>query len=88
MKRVQGIDRDISKERVIGKFILILIMIAVYYINKPTETERAIKNGTKTLTCEFSDGYRDIPKDKFVGYDDESGYWLFTNGQAKNCEIR
>jgi len=46
-----------------------------------------IKNGDKKLECLFNDGWRDIPKEKFVGIDDVNGRWIFSNGSAKTCEI-
>lgn len=45
-----------------------------------------VQSGEVQLECEFSDGWRDVPKDKVVGLDDISGRWIFTNGSASNCK--
>ena len=48
-----------------------------------------VQNGSKTLECEFTDGWRTVPADKVVGIDDVHNRWLFTNGSvaARNCEV-
>lgn len=45
------------------------------------------KDGRKTLECYIDNQYKAIDPDKIVDYDDESGYFIFTNGYAKNCRV-
>lgn len=51
------------------------------------DTLKKLQSGEYKLECMFSDGWRDIQKDKIVGIDDEKGYFLFTNGYARTCKI-
>ena len=78
-------------EKSLELFIVIIGAIGIFMVlvllSQPTQIENDVKNGTKTLSCEFSDGWRDVPKEKIMGLNDETGYWYFTNGSARNCEI-
>lgn len=66
---------------------LLIVASALYAGLSTPQIVTDLKSGDKSLECLFSDGWRDIPKDKIVGLDDVSGRWLFTNGSAKTCEI-
>ena len=48
-----------------------------------------VQNGSKTLECEFTDGFRVVDGSKVVGIDDVHNRWLFTNGSVamRNCEV-
>ena len=48
-----------------------------------------VQNGTKTLECEFTDGFRAVDGSKVVGIDDVSNRWIFTNGSVatRNCTV-
>lgn len=61
-------------------------MMLFTQIDLEPKLHKDIKSGTVILECEFNDGWRDVPKEKFVGRDDMTNRWLFTNGSAKNCE--
>jgi len=67
---------------------LTIFFILIVFCFPESEIEKSVKSGDKTLTCEFSDGWRDVPPEKIVGYNDETGYWSLTNGYAKNCEVQ
>jgi outer membrane lipoprotein-sorting protein len=63
-----------------------LVVLSVQAFSEP-KIVTELKNGTKTLECEFTDGWRVVPSEKIVGLDDVSGRFIFTNGSAKTCEI-
>ena len=65
---------------------ILFIALSVSAFSEP-QIVTDVKNGTKALECLFSDGWRDIPKDKVIGIDDINGHWIFTNGSAKTCEV-
>ena len=46
-------------------------------------------NDDEILICHIKsiDSYRVIDRNKIVEYDPDTGYWIFTNGYAKNCYI-
>jgi len=67
---------------------IMVLFSLIAILSKPSQIEIDVKSGTKTLTCEFADGWREIEPEKVVGFNDENGYWTFTNGYAKNCEVR
>ena len=75
----------LSRNMLIGFPILLLVLMI--FLPEP-QIVQDVKSGDKVLTCEFSDGWRVIPKDKIVGLNDENGYWSFTNGFARNCEVQ
>jgi len=70
-----------------GSIIVFALLFAIGYILPENEAVSNVKSGNWELTCQFSDGWRTIPKDKVVDLDDVSGTWIFTNGSAKHCEI-
>ena len=65
----------------------ILLLGAIAILAQEPQVVTDLKEGKKTLECQFDDGWRTVPKDKIVGLDDEHGGWIFTNGYARNCEI-
>ena len=65
--------------------VLLLAVLSGIAFGEP-QVVTDIKNGNNRLECMFSDGWRDIPKDKFVGMSDR-GAWLFTNGSARTCRV-
>ena len=71
---------------ILGLSVLAIIGLSLSAFNEP-QIVTDIKNGDKQLECLFGDGWRTIPKEKFVGINDVNGYYLFTNGSAKTCEI-
>jgi len=71
---------------IIGIGLLAIIGLSLGAFSEP-QIVTDIKNGDKQLECLFSDGWKTIPSEKFVGIDDMNGRWLFTNGSAKTCEI-
>ena len=65
--------------------ILGILIIMNLYIEP--QLLKDVKSGKYTLTCQFKDEWRDISKDMIVNYNEDSGYWEFKNGYAKNCEV-
>jgi hypothetical protein len=59
-----------SKQRglIIISFVVIIQIILLIVITKTIEIE--VKSGNKTLSYEFSDGWRIVPKEKIVGLND------------------
>ena len=75
-----------QKNIIIVIFVLIFVMLVLPSVFVDNKIVKEVKTGEKTLTCEFSDGWRDVPKEKIIGLNDNNGYWEFTNGYARNCE--
>ena len=71
---------------ILGLSALAIIGLSLGAFNEP-QIVTDIKNGDKQLECLFGDGWKEIPKEKFVGIDDVNGRYLFTNGSAKTCEV-
>lgn len=65
---------------ILGSLIHIMNKEDQDYINK-------FKTGQLVLECQMKDGWEVIDPDKIKGFDDETGYFYFTNGYAKNCEV-
>lgn len=66
--------------------IMIVVIIGLSVFSEP-KIVTELQSGEKSLECLFTDGWKDVPKEKIVGFDDVNGRWLFTNGSATNCEI-
>ena len=69
----------------IGAFLGLTLVTLTAFQTPQVVTD--VQNGTKTLECEFTDGWRTVPAEKVVGIDDVSNRWLFTNGSASHCEV-
>ncbi len=67
--------------------VIVFIALSVSAFQEP-QIVTDVKSGSKTLECEFHDGWRVVPQDKIVGLDDMSNRWIFTNGSVagKNCD--
>ena len=61
-------------------------LILLSYLTPQPEIFVKVKNNELTLECEFEDGWRTVDADKVISYDEETGYWTFTNGYAKHCD--
>ena len=73
-----------------GKFMIMLLFLIItelMILVEPPQIVKDVKDGTKTLECEFSDGWRVIPPEKILYLDDVTGRWIFTNGSAGTCEV-
>jgi len=66
---------------------LSLIIAFIFILNRPSKTVSEVKSGKLTLYCEMHDGWRAIDKDKIITQDNQ-GYWIFTNGAARNCTTK
>ena len=67
------------------------VFLGCYVYSKLDFTEeivKQVKSGDKTLYCLFSDGWREVPKEKVIDRETENGYWIFDNGYAKTCKVR
>ena len=62
---------------------LVLLTIAVYILHITSITSE-VKSGKKILICNC----KVVSPAKIVGFNDNTGYWTFTNGYARNCIIR
>jgi hypothetical protein len=72
-------------------FLLVIVFLGSYSLSKLDLTEeivKQVKSGDKTLYCLFSDGWREVPKEKVIDREAENGYWIFDNGYAKTCKVR
>jgi len=66
-----------------SKLMVVAILIMIYEILSSTNITSEVKSGQKILVC----NYETVPPNKIVGFNDNTGYWTFTNGYAKNCKI-
>lgn len=72
----------------LSALIITLVSGALLFLSSANDdTLQKLQSGEYKLECMFSDGWKDIPKDKIVGIDDEKGYFLFTNGYARTCKV-
>ena len=67
--------------------LLFLIITGLMILVDPPQVVKDVKDGTKTLECEFIDGWREVPQEKILYLDDVTGRWIFSNGSAANCEV-
>jgi len=82
------------KERIIKKpgykivAGIAIIIAAIVYINKIDNSYiNKFKNGELTLQCNINGTLKTIDPEKIQGFDDETGYFYFSNGYAKNCIV-
>jgi len=73
---------------IVGSSFVTLFLVWVYLImfSEP-KMVTDVKEGRSTLMCQMKDGWREIDSTKVVALDN-SGYWIFTNGYAKNCTVK
>ena len=63
------------------------VLAAIIVLRVTSPYHKLMGNTHLHLVCDFSNGYREVPKSKIIALDDESGYWVFSNGSAKDCSI-
>ena len=63
------------------------VLAAIIILRATSPYYKLMGNPHLHLVCDFPDGYREVPKSKIIALDDESGYWVFSDGSAKNCSI-
>lgn len=51
------------------------------------QINKDVKSGRAILSCQFKDGWREVPADRFVKLHTDPQFWEFTNGYAQNCEL-
>jgi hypothetical protein len=73
-------------EKIIIAFSVVSIVLFVKVLISEPAVVTDVKSGKAVLTCQMSDGWVEIDKSKVVSLD-SSGYWIFTNGYAKNCSV-
>ena len=81
---------DITKDMlrtIIIAFSIVLISALFSGCSMKPQIVQDVQNETKTLECEFTDGWRVVPADKVVDLDDMTNRWIFSNGSASNCEV-
>ena len=67
--------------------LLLAVLLAVAFLSwQDKSLLKQVQAGNKTLACEFKDGWRVVKPDLIVDLVD--GVWVFSNGSAKNCEVR
>lgn len=72
-----------------GSALLIAGSLLAALDQQDKKLTEAIKSGDKALYCTFSDGERQIDKDKFLKVEEFDGVLVFkfTNGSARNCTV-
>ena len=71
-----------------GIFIVLsILMLASLFLSDNDETLPLADDEILICHIKSIDGYRVIDRNKIVEYDPDTGYWIFTNGYAKNCYI-
>jgi len=71
--------------RYLGIIALVVVLFTGLKHTDPVYKLKSNKN--LQLQCLFQNGYRIVPKNKIIAYDDEQNVWAFNNGYAKNCEV-
>jgi len=71
------------------RYLGIIALVVIMFMGiKYTDPVYKLKNNKNLqLECLFKNGYRIVPKNKIIAYDDEQNTWAFSNGWARNCEI-
>jgi len=67
--------------------ILIVLALIVVYCKKFNIVNELKNDNNLELFCLFKNGYRKIPKNKILTFDDSNNVWIFTNGYARSCRI-
>lgn len=70
---------------------VVIVLLGNFTLSRLDLTEGVVKDvkaGNKTLYCLFSDGWREVPKERVIDREAENGYWIFDNGYAKTCKVR
>ena len=65
---------------------IVSLSLTMWYLNTTSLTTK-VKSGSKILVCDIDGAYTRIPPKKIIGFNDQTGYWSFTNGYARNCSI-
>lgn len=68
------------------KLILAVVAVVAIVFLWRTDIETQVKNGTKTLRCQFDDGWRTVPANRVQGFD--GARWYFDNGSASRCTVK
>jgi len=66
--------------------IIVMVLLLVYY-KKFNNVDELKSNDNLELVCLFKNGYRKVPKNKIITFDDSNNVWIFTNGYARSCRI-
>jgi len=72
--------------KVVGAIIIVILLGWINH-NITNSYIKHFKNGDYILQCDIKGEWKTINPDKIVGFDDETGAFIFTNGYAKNCEV-
>lgn len=63
-----------------------IIGLSSFASAKSEEALLDVQSGKKILSCHFKDGFREVQKEKVIGFND--GIWEFEDdGYAKSCEL-
>ena len=68
-----------------AKLTLALVAVVAIVFLWHTDIETQVKNGAKTLRCQFGDGWRTVPANRVQGFDGTR--WYFDNGSASRCKV-
>lgn len=68
--------------------VLLVAALAIMWATSVNDrkTLELATSGKAVLYCLMSDGWRQIPADKIKAFDGER--WVFTNGSARQCEVK
>lgn len=76
--------------RVLTKLIFVLagFTAILWFLDQDARRiSQDVKSGRAILSCQFEDGWRQVPADRFVKLHTDPLFWEFTNGYAQNCEL-
>lgn len=74
------------KSIVIGLLVAVVVgMISLYYMD--SSLLKMVKSGEVSLQCHIGEGYKKIDPSKVVDFYPDQGYWEFTNGGSKSCQV-
>ena len=68
-------------------FIVAVVLAFAYFLDyQDRKVLESVTQGNKNLECYIGHQFKDIPKEKILDF--SNGVWYFTNGSAKNCEVK
>ena len=70
-------------------FVLVCLTAVLWFLDQDIrQISKDVKSGRAVLSCQFNDGWREVPAHRFVRLHTDPTLWEFTNGHAQNCELK
>lgn len=67
--------------------VLVVVIILAWLSNQDSQLVSEVKSGEVSLQCHLDSGYVRIDPAMVVDFYADQGYWKFTNGGSKSCQV-